>query len=141
MCSSWPGRRAVAAAAVTAVTAASLLYAFDDQQFSQTNPRLYDFQGALQRIQRQMQPGDELLYAPQYLNDLVGYYEPHMQTAPLTANPAGAAPHGRVFIMASFQEQPQNARFVRDAMDQLLRAHRAVIETFRRPQVQVWVFQ
>jgi hypothetical protein len=123
------------------VLAASFLYAFDDQQFSQTNPRLYDFQGALSRIDRLMKPGDEVLYAPQYLNDLVGYYQPHMASAPLTAHPTGAAPHAHIFIMASFQEQPQNARFVQGAIDQLLRAHRAQIETFKRPQVQVWVFQ
>jgi hypothetical protein len=51
------------------------------------------------------------------------------------------APHARVFIMASFQEQPQNARFVRGAIDQLLRAHRPEIGHFRRPQVQVWEFR
>jgi hypothetical protein len=141
LCSSWSGRRTIGAAALTATLAASFLYGFDDQQFSQTNPRLYDFQGALGRIQREMKPGDELLYAPRFLSDLVNYYKPHMRSAPLTANPAAVAPGGRVFIMASFEDQPQNAQFVRAAINQLLGGHRAEIETFRRPQVQVWVFQ
>jgi hypothetical protein len=141
MCASWPGRRRAGAAAFTAVIVLSFVLAFTDQQFSQTNPRLYDFQGALARIARQMKPGDEVLYAPAYLNDLVGYYEPTMKGAPLTADPSGVAPHARVFIMASFQEQPQNARFVRGAIDQLLRAHRPEIGHFRRPQVQVWEFR
>ncbi|MGB9184828.1 MAG: glycosyltransferase family 39 protein, partial [Solirubrobacteraceae bacterium] len=141
LCASWPGRRTMASVAMAAILAASFLFAFTDQQFSQTNPRIYDFQGALTRIQQQMRPGDELLYAPQYLNDLVGYYEPHMRSAPLTADPSRVDPHGRVFIMASFQQQPQNARFVRSAIDRLLAAHRTQIGAFRRPQVQVWEFR
>lgn len=141
LCSSWAGRRTMGSVALGAALAASFLFAFTDQQFSQTNPRIYDFQGALNRIQQQMRRGDELLYAPQYLNDLVGYYEPHMRSAPLTADPSRVAPHGRVFVMASFQQQPQNAHFVRSAIDRLLTAHRSQIGAFRRPQVQVWEFR
>src|SRR6202012_1856629 len=45
LCSSWPGRRLLGTVALTAVFAVSFAFAFSDQQFSQTNPRLYDFQG------------------------------------------------------------------------------------------------
>jgi uncharacterized membrane protein len=141
LCSSWPGRRRFGTVALTAVFAVSFAFAFTDQQFSQTNPRLYDFQGALARISSHQKRGDELLYAPQYLNDLVGYYAPHVHGAPLTANPARVDPHGHVFIMASFQDQPQSAHFVHGAISAMLRSGRAEIRYFTRPQVQVWEFR
>jgi hypothetical protein len=141
LCSSWPGRRLLGSVALTAVFAVSFAFAFTDQQFSQTNPRLYDFQGALARISSHLKPGDELLYAPQYLNDLVGYYAPRVHGAPLTANPAHVDPRGHVFIMASFQDQPQSAHFVHGAINAMLRSGRAEIRYFTRPQVQVWEFR
>jgi uncharacterized membrane protein len=140
LCTRWPGRSRAGTAAFAAILAASFAVASADQQLSQTNPRLYDFQGAIARISRQMRPGDALLYAPQYLNDLVAYYAPRARSAPLTADSAGVAPHGQVFVMASFQEQPQNARFVRGALTALRRARRQ-FESFTRPQVQVWAFR
>jgi 4-amino-4-deoxy-L-arabinose transferase-like glycosyltransferase len=141
LCASWPGRRTLGTIALTAVFAGSFALAFTDQQFSQTNPRLYDFQGALARISAHEKPGDELLYAPQYLNDLVGYYAPRVHGAPLTARPAHVDPHGHVFIMASFQQQPQSAHFVHGAISDMLRSGRAEIRYFTRPQVQVWEFR
>ncbi|HEX8977245.1 MAG TPA: glycosyltransferase family 39 protein, partial [Solirubrobacteraceae bacterium] len=141
LCSSWSGRRRLGAIALTAGFALSFLVAFADQQLSQTNPRLYDFQGSLARISAHAKPGDELLYAPPFLNDLVGYYAPRIHSEPLRADPAHIAPHGDVFIMASFQEQPQNAQFVRHAISDMLRSGRAEIRYFTRPQVQVWEFR
>jgi 4-amino-4-deoxy-L-arabinose transferase-like glycosyltransferase len=141
MCSHWPGRRAIGTVMLTAVFAASFAFAFTDQQFSQTNPRLYDFQGALARISRVFKPGDELLYAPSYLNDLARYYAPQVRGAPLVPYPSHVAPHGHVFVMASFQDNPGSARFVHGAISDMLRSGRAEIRYFTRPQVQVWEFR
>jgi hypothetical protein len=46
-----------------------------------------------------------------------------------------------VFIMASFQDQPQSAHFVHGAISAMLRSGRAEIRYFTRPQVQVWEFR
>src|SRR3546814_3379516 len=40
-----------------------------DQQLNGTNPRLYDFRGAVAEIEPTAQPGDVLAYAPDYLED------------------------------------------------------------------------
>jgi hypothetical protein len=139
-CVRWPGRRMVGTAAMTAVLLGSFGVAFADQQFSQTNPRVYDFQGALARINRDWRPGDVLLYQPQFLRDLVVYYAPRLHSAPLGANPATLAPHGRVFVLASFQDDPQNAHSVHVALAQLDH-RRHEIRSFKRPQVWVWEFR
>jgi hypothetical protein len=141
MCSHWPGRRAIGSVMLTAVFAVSFAFGFIDQQFSQTNPRLYDFQGALARISRVYKPGDELLYAPSYLNDLAHYYAPQVHGAPLVPYPSHDARNGHVFVMASFQDNPASARFVRGAISDMLRSGRAEIRYFTRPQVQVWEFR
>jgi hypothetical protein len=141
MCAKWPGRRMLGTIALTSVFAASFGVAFADQQFSQTNPRLYDFQGALARITPHMHRGDKLLYEPYFLNDLVGYYAPQIHSGPLGAYPAKTNPHGRVWVMASFQNDPANRQFVHGAISDMLRSGRAEIRYFTRPQVQVWEFR
>jgi 4-amino-4-deoxy-L-arabinose transferase-like glycosyltransferase len=141
LCANWPGRRTIGTVLLTAVFALSFVLALGDQQFSQTNPRLYDFQGALARISHVYKPGDELLYAPSYLNDLAQYYAPHVRGAPLPAYPAHVAPHAHVFVMASFQDNPASAHFVHGAISDMLRAGRAEIRYFTRPQVQIWEFR
>ena len=39
-----------------------------DQQLNQSNPRTYDFDGALAAIRHAAKPGDVVIYTPQYLD-------------------------------------------------------------------------
>lgn len=83
--------------AVVAVLAGGLY----DEQFNGTNPRLYDFQGALAAVNHQWQPGDELLYDPGSLTQVLAYYAPHDRSQPTGSRVPTVAPGRRVFVLAS----------------------------------------
>ena len=66
-----------------AVAAAALSVALVDQQLNGANPRLYDFEGALAEIAERAEPGDVVLYEPEYLADVVDYYAPGVDALPV----------------------------------------------------------
>jgi O-antigen/teichoic acid export membrane protein len=72
-----------------------------DEQFNGTNPRLYDFQGALAVVNHQWQPGDVLLYEPESLAPVLAYYAPHDRTGPAGDQVPAVAPGRTVFVLAS----------------------------------------
>lgn len=132
-----PGRAAVLAGTLAACVA--LGGATADQQLSRTNPRLYDFEGAIHRIQREARPGDVLLYEPPYLDDLVHYYAKDMRSAPLDHPPA-LAKGQRVFVMGSFLEDPTLRAATNKGLARLASDHR-LVDRFTRPQVRVWEYR
>jgi hypothetical protein len=137
----WTGGRRWAAALVTGVLAASFGVAAADQQLSQTNPRLYDFRGALQRVQAIARPGDAIVYQPRYLSDLIDYYAADLRARPLDARHLPkVAPGHRIFLLASFQDLPDQAAPTDAALTGLARHHR-LERVIRRPQVEVWVYR
>ncbi|MHB8694967.1 MAG: glycosyltransferase family 39 protein [Solirubrobacteraceae bacterium] len=140
VCARWAGRGTAAAAAATAILFVSFAVAFADQQYSVTNPRVYDFQDALGRIDGRVRPGDVLLYQPLDLRDIVSYYAPHVTSAPLGARPAARAPGHNLFLLASFQSDLANSRAVRAALAQLRKQRRQIL-SFRLPGVEVWEFR
>lgn len=133
-----PGRTLVVA--LTAVACAGLLAATTDQQLSRTNPRLYDFEGAISRIEAQSAPGDVLLYEPEYLDDLVGYYGDGLRTQPLSRGVPKVEPGTRIFLLASFNEQPDVAERTAAGLAELGSRHR-LVDRFTRPQVRVWEYR
>jgi hypothetical protein len=126
---------------------ATLVVGLVDQQLNGTNPRRYDFQGALSRVQSEMRPGDTLVYEPGFLQPVIRYYEPRLNIRALDAGlpkptHRGAAPRGRVFLLASFLDKPQYASGTGAAIAKLERGqHRRLIEHFTDPQIKVWVFR
>jgi O-antigen/teichoic acid export membrane protein len=136
--SGW-ARSRLAAGIAALVLVASLGLGLVDQQLNRSNPRLYDFKGALHRIESQARPGDVLLYQPQYLNDLVRYYAPTLHSRPLASGVPHTRRHARVFVMASFLDIPSEAKGATQGLNALQRHHR-LVKQFRRPQVKVWVF-
>jgi hypothetical protein len=135
-------RGATAAAAIAAaLVTASFAAGAADQQLSQTNPRLYDFRGALQRIEARARPGDRVVYEPYYLDDLVRYYAPGLHARALDPQhlPTPARGH-RIFLLASFQEDPVHAGITDEALRQLAR-HHGFVGVIRRPQVEVWIYR
>jgi hypothetical protein len=132
-------RSTVATAAAGAIVLGTLGVAFADQQLNRSNPRLYDFQGALSQIRRQAAPGDVVLYDPYYLKDVVEYYEPDLRTAPLTSGIPRRTDTRHVFLLASFLNEPAHARDTGRGLARLgQRWHRT--GSFQRPQVKVWEF-
>lgn len=133
-----PGRVAVVAA--TVVTCMALATATADQQLSRTNPRLYDFEGAITRIEHEARPGDVLLYEPPYLNDLVRYYAKDTRSAPLNRGIPDVPKGGRIFVMGSFLEDRTLRAATAKGLARLASDHR-LVDRFTRPQVRVWEYR
>jgi hypothetical protein len=135
---SWSPRRSTRALAV-GVTLAVLGAGVVDQQFNGSNPRVYDFRGSLQAIKADARPGDTLLYSPQYLNHVVGYYGAGIRSRPLT----GDLPHLRrgrhLYLLGSFLDKPAYRDATAKAVKRLKRRYR-LVSTSRRPQIRIWEF-
>jgi O-antigen/teichoic acid export membrane protein len=93
-------RRTLALAACTSLVLASLVAGLVDQQYNGANPRTYDFNGALAGIEAQARPGDVVYYDPIDLNQVVGYYAPHLVLKPLAGQPPPSSGR-RIFVLAS----------------------------------------
>jgi O-antigen/teichoic acid export membrane protein len=136
---SWPrGRTAsiVVAGAATVI----LLGGLADQQLNGTNPRSYDFEGALADVSSRADSGDVLLYQPTYLNNVVEYYEPGLDARALdTERLPAIRPGRRVYVLGSFLNEPRHESPVREALRRLERRAKLTDRT-SRSQVRVWEF-
>jgi hypothetical protein len=132
-------RGTVLTALVSAVILGTFAVAFADQQLNRSNPRLYDFEGALGEIERRARPGDVVLYQPPYMEDLIRYYAPELRSGPLDEGIPRRGDAGRVFLLGSFLNEPQHARATGRGLAALDRDWDAR-GSFRKPQVRVWVF-
>ena len=120
----------------TSVLVAVMLAGLVDQQVNGANPRVYDFEGAFDRIAEHAEPGDVVLYEPVYLTTVAEYYAPHIDARPMGSTiPEGAG----VWVVAT--ERVVNAE---DTAARLgtelatLRIDRALVGSFERPNVRVW---
>jgi hypothetical protein len=134
----WPRSSATRIGAVALVTA-TLLAGLGDQQLNASNPRLFDFSGALRHVDHIARPGDAFVYYPAYLRDVVGYYAPHVRARPLGAQPPQPSGGRRVIVLGSFLDEPGPARKVGAAVGQL-RYHNRVVRQIKEPGIKVWVF-
>ena len=128
--------RRSASVIATSVLMALMLAGLVDQQVNGANPRVYDFQGAFDRIAEQAEPGDVVLYEPVYLAAVAEYYAPDIESRPVGAKvPAGAG----VWVVAT--DRVVNAEDTAARLGTEL-AHlerdRAVVDSFDRPNVRVW---
>jgi dolichyl-phosphate-mannose-protein mannosyltransferase len=131
--------RGAAVVACVGLLAATMGLAEADQQFNSSNPRDYDFRGALQEIRREARPGDLIVYEPAYLGSVVGYYGGGLKAQPLGSEPPRPRPRQRVFLLASFQDKAPFRKAAVDAVLRMRREHRQV-QSFDRPQIRVWEF-
>jgi uncharacterized membrane protein len=131
-------RRVWMRVAVCGAVVALLLGALADQQLNGTNPRLYDFRGALHQVAARAEPGDVILYSPEYLDEVVDYYAPGVESRPIGADEAGTG-SGRVFLLGSFLDKTDTAKATGVALSKL-EHERELVEEFEVPQVRVWLF-
>jgi 4-amino-4-deoxy-L-arabinose transferase-like glycosyltransferase len=136
--SSWP-RTAIAHAAAAVLVAATMVAGLGDQQLDASNPRLFDFSGALTAVKNEARPGDRVLYNPAYLRDVVSYYAPGVNARPLRGKPPMPTKGHRTIVLGSFLDQPGPARTVGAAIGLLEYRHRPV-QTVSDPGIKVWVF-
>jgi Dolichyl-phosphate-mannose-protein mannosyltransferase len=136
---SWPrGRRASTIAAVLATV--TLLIGLADQQLNGTNPRFYDFEGALSEVSDRAGKGDVLLYQPAFLDNVIRYYEPGIEARPLNLERLPEPERGqRVYVVGSFFDKPGSKQAIDTAVERL--GNRAdLTNRTRRSQVRVWEF-
>ena len=74
--------RRLPAMLATGALSASLVAGLADQQLA-NNPREFDFRGALEEVREEAKPGDTILFAPNYLRDVVTYYAPQVEGEPI----------------------------------------------------------
>ena len=137
---SWVRRPVVMAAACAAV-AAIMGLGLADQQLNGSNPRVYDFKSALDRIEARAEPGDVIVFTPQYVDHVVAYYEDEgLKMQPLDKGlPAPRRGH-RLFLLASFQDKPQYRKAAQDAVRKLSQRHH-LVRRDRVPQILTWEFR
>jgi hypothetical protein len=126
----------------TAALALSLLVALADEQLNPANPRAYDFRDAIARVSSRARPGDRLLFAPDYVKDVLAYYRPHLSSAVLAGGrPSVPARTGGVFLLASFLNDPRTAAQIGSARYVLAREYRTRRLLFARSQVEVYEYR
>lgn len=131
--------RASLAGATAALLAVSSL-ALVDQQVNGTNPRLYDFRGAVAEIEETAQPGDVLAYAPAYLDGVLAYYAPEMPGTPLGAIRPETV-DGQIYVVVAERFLTgDTAGRIGDVLAGLEQA-RGRPDRFERPNVIVWRFR
>jgi 4-amino-4-deoxy-L-arabinose transferase-like glycosyltransferase len=133
-------RRTAALAAVGALMI-SMLVGLADEQLNGSNPRTYDFRGALAQIRREARPGDTLIYSPDYLQDVITYYAPHLRSRVLRDPKPRVPGHGGVFLLASFLEDPVRAAQVGAARKALARGPRRLVSRGGREKIDLWEFR
>jgi 4-amino-4-deoxy-L-arabinose transferase-like glycosyltransferase len=137
---SWARRPLVVGLACTAATAV-LAVGLADQQLNGSNPRVYDFKAALQRIEARARPGDVIVYAPQYLDHVIAYYEHEgLRMRPLDDGLPRPRRGRRVFLLASFLDKPQYRTQTADAVRRLTRRH-TLVRRDSVPQIRTWEFR
>jgi hypothetical protein len=136
--SRWP-TGALGRWALGGLVVATMAVGVTDQQLNGSNPRVYDFEGALGEVTERAQFGDVLVYDPEELNNVIEYYAPQLQASRLSG--AGVpADAGRVFLLSSFRQKQENLDATQAAVSRL-RERRELVEKFKFPQVRVWLFE
>jgi hypothetical protein len=129
------------AAATAGALVLSMGAALADQQLNRSNPRIYDFEGALDEVSRRARPQDKVLFAPDFMNRVVDYYAPELEAAPLDVESIpGTGKANRIFLVGSFLDMEQHSGTVGAALAEL-EGKRRLAGEFERPQVKVWVFK
>jgi uncharacterized membrane protein len=134
-------RRRLPAIVATAALGLTMLAGLADQQLNPNNPRDFDFRGALTQIRSVAKPGDTVLYAPDYLRDVVGYYSPGVRTEPLSqAQQHGMPTSGRIFLLGSFLDDPGTAAQVGSGRYELGRKPHRLIREISRKRIHIWEY-
>ena len=113
---------------------------FADQQLNRTNPRFYDFEGAVGTVADMARPGDVVLYSPAFMEPVLQYYGPGLDARPIEQAGSALPTHGRVFVVASFLDRPEIAARTGEALA-VIERERHLQARFDEPQVKVWVLR
>jgi hypothetical protein len=133
-------RRRLPTLVATGVLIASFLGALFDQQFSSNNPRDFDYEGAIADLEKQAKPGDTVVYAPDYLGDVIGYYAPGLHAVALE-DAGGELPAGRVLLFGGFLKSAGTAAEMGSAEAALRQSGRRLLySSEHNAQIRIWEF-
>jgi uncharacterized membrane protein len=133
-------RKPEARLAAVGIILFTLLLGLLDQQTNDDNPRLYDFKGAIERIQADATPKALVLYEPPDMRYVMEYYAPELRSRPLRQGVPKRREGTPVFVLASFQD---NDLFF-DRTNRVvgkLDFQRRLLARFDTPQTKVWEFR
>ena len=133
--------RRLPVAVLTLALAGSLVAGFADQQLAGNNPRAYDFRAALASVRSQARPGDTLLYAPNYLADVIDYYTPGVRPQLIGSGKPRIPPSGKVFLLGSFLDQPSVASDIGTARYTLGHSRLHLVATRHLEKIYVWEYR
>jgi hypothetical protein len=134
-------RRRLPVAVLTALLVGSFVAGALDQQRAKDNPRQYNFHAALDAIRHRAGPSDTLLYAPNYLSDVVEYYAPGVRARVLGSGKLQLPRRGKVFVLASFLDQPGVASEVGSAKYTLDHSRLHLAYTDHLEKISVWEYR
>ncbi len=120
--------------------ALTLVIGLADQQLNKSNPRLFDFRGAIQDIQADAGPNSLVLLEPPDMRYVLEYYAPELRSQPLSAPVSVGREGSPIFVLASFQNNKTFFDQTNRAVGQLT-YFRKLVRRFRTPQTFVWEFQ
>ncbi len=125
----------VAVGSIVAVMSGALVV----QQFDTDNPRLYQYEEAVEQIRDDARPGDSVVFAPQYFNYTLDYYEPTIPSAPLEDGVPTAGANSVFIIEAdSFADSDDARNLVDAALTEFVDQGRSVDARYTFAQVTVW---
>jgi uncharacterized membrane protein/O-antigen/teichoic acid export membrane protein len=134
-------RRIWVSGLATVLFTTTLLAGLLDQQYNGSNPRTYDFRGAVHLVDARLHPGDTLVYAPADIREVVAYYADRPD---VTLAPSGSAPKpgGAVYVVASqtLMNGPADAATLTHTLTEA-GAGRTLILHRDLPNVEVWGFR
>ncbi|MDQ1627328.1 MAG: mannosyltransferase [Actinomycetota bacterium] len=134
------GRSRLTAAALPALLVVSMAAGLVDQQVNRSNPRIYDFRGAITWAADRGEGDDLLLFAPSWLSDELHYYSPGMRTRAIHGPVAPPSDGTRVFVLGSFLDDPATSGAVGDVLAQLRNAGARLVARHKVANVEVWEF-
>jgi FtsH-binding integral membrane protein len=125
---------------VAGAIVATLLIGLADQQLNQSNPRLFDFRGAIQNIKAGAGPNSLVLFEPADMRYVLEYYAPELRSQPLSQAVSARKEGSPVFVLASFQSNHAFFNQTNKVVGQLA-FFRKLVHRFKTPQTIVWEFQ
>lgn len=129
-------RRLVVGGLIAALTAGLVL-----QQTDAANPNLYGYSAAFRQISSVAHPGDEILYAPSFLNVDVAYFDPQMPAYADSSRFPAVPLSNQIFVFGSFNfagSAPAEKATLK--LVTALSRVRHLDATFTAPNVIVWEF-
>jgi hypothetical protein len=123
---------------VGAVVAVSFVVGLVTQQTDGDNPRLYGYDAAFAALSARARPGDEILYAPAYVNVDVGYFEPGMRAAPVGTTPPSLPGSARIFVVAMTNFAGADVAAETGSLLSRLERTRRLELVLRAPNVELW---